>query len=50
MKLSVLHRYKTKLFKLKILKTKIHKSQKNFNYLLFKDIETRLKKNFACNL
>lgn len=44
MKLSILHKRKTKLFKLKILSTKIHKSQKNFDYLLFKDMETRLKK------
>lgn len=44
MKLSTLHRRKNKLFKLKILNTKIHKSQKNFDYLLFKDMETRLKK------
>lgn len=44
MKLSVLHKYKTKLFKLKLLKTKVHKSQKNFDYLILKDMETRLKK------
>lgn len=44
MKLSILQKHKTKLFKLKILNTKIHKSQKNFDYLLFTDMETRLKK------
>ena len=44
MKLAVLHKYKTKLLKLKLLKTKLHKSQKNFDYLLLKDMETRLKK------
>ena len=44
MKITVLHKYKTKLLKLKLLKTKVHKSQKNFDYLLLKDMETRLKK------
>ena len=44
MKLIVLHKYKTKLLKLKLLKTKVHESQKNFDYLLLKNMETRLKK------
>lgn len=44
MKLSILHRHKIKLFKLKILKTKIYKNQKDFDYLLLKDMETRLKR------
>lgn len=44
MKLSILHRHKIKLLKLKILKTKIYEGQKNFDYLLLKDIETRLRR------
>lgn len=44
MKITTLHKYKTKLLKLKLLKTKIYKSQKNFDYLLLKNMETRLKK------
>ena len=44
MKITTLHKYKTKLLKLKLLKTKVYKSQKNFNHLLLKDMETRLKK------
>ena len=44
MKITTLNKYKTKLLKLKLLKTKIYKSQKDFSYLLLKDLETRLKK------
>lgn len=44
MKITFLHKYKTKLLKFKLLKTKVHKNQKNFDYLLIKDLETRLKK------
>lgn len=44
MKLSILHRHKIKLLKLKILRTKIYEGQKNFDYLLLKDIETRLRR------
>ena len=44
MKISKLIQYKTKLLKLKLLTTKIYKNQKNLNYLLLKDAETRLKK------
>lgn len=44
MKITTLNKYKTKLLKFKLLKTKIYKDQKNFNYLLLKNMETRLKK------
>lgn len=44
MKITTLKKYKTKLLKLKLLNTKTHKNQKNFNYLLLKNIENRLKK------
>ena len=44
MKTLNLTKYKTKLLRLKLLKTKIYKNQKNFDYLLLEDIETRLKK------
>lgn len=44
MKITILNKYKTKLLKLKLLKTKVYKSQNTFNYLLLKDMETRLKK------
>ena len=44
MKITTLKKYKTKLLKLKLLKTKIYKNEKNFDYLLLKDIEVRLKK------
>jgi ribosomal protein S2 len=44
MKITTLKKYKTKLLKLKLLKTKIYKDEKNLNYLLLKDMETRLKK------
>lgn len=44
MKIVAIHKYKTKLFKFKLLKTKIHKSKKNFDYLLLKDTEARFKK------
>jgi len=44
MKITTLKNYKTKLLKLKLLKTKTVKFKKNLNYLLLKNIETRLKK------
>ena len=44
MKITTLKKYKTKLLKLKLLKTKTYKSQKNFDYLLLKNMEARLKK------
>lgn len=44
MKIAILNKYKTKLLRLKLLKTKIYKNQKNFDYLLLKNLETRLKK------
>lgn len=44
MKIVPLKKYKTKLLRLKLLKTKAYKSEKNLNYLLLKNIETRLKK------
>lgn len=44
MKISKLTKYKTKLLKLKLLTTKVYKNEKNFNYLLLKDTETKLKK------
>ena len=44
MKVVKLNKHKTKLLKLKLLKTKIYKNQKDLNYLLLKDVETRLKK------
>ena len=39
-----LNKYQVKLLKLKLLKTKMHKNQKNFDYLLLKNMETKLKK------
>jgi ribosomal protein S2 len=44
MKITKLNKHRTKLLKLKLLKTKIYKNQTNFNYMLLKDIEARLKK------
>ena len=44
MKITNLTKYKTKLLKLKLLKTKVHKNKKTFNYVLLKTLETRLKK------
>jgi len=44
MKIRTLDRYKTKLLKLKLIKTKIYKNTKNLNYLILKSMETRLKK------
>ena len=44
MKITTLKKYKTKLLKLKLLKTKTYRNEKNFDYLLLKNIETRLKK------
>jgi ribosomal protein S2 len=44
MKITTLRNYKTKLLKLKLLKTKTFKLEKDLNYLLLKNIETRLKK------
>jgi ribosomal protein S2 len=44
MKITTLKKYKTKLLKLKLLKTKTYKFKKDINYLLLKNIETRLKK------
>lgn len=44
MKITTLNKYKTKLLKLKLLKTKTYKNKKNTNYLLLKNMETRLKK------
>ena len=44
MKIITLTKYKTKLLKLKLLKTKVYRNKKNFNYALLKTIETRLKK------
>ena len=44
MKITTLKKYKTKLLKLKLLKTKTYKNEKSLNYLLLKNMETRLKK------
>ena len=44
MKIITLTKYKNKLLKLKLLKTKVSSNQSDFNYLLLKDVETRLKK------
>jgi hypothetical protein len=44
MKIATTHNYKTKLLRLKLLKTKIYRNQENFDYLLLKEMETRLKK------
>lgn len=44
MKTKILEKCKTKLLKLKLLKTKTYKSEKKINYLLIKHMETRLKK------
>lgn len=44
MKISKLQKYNTKLLRLKLLKTKIYRAEKNFDYLLLKNMETRLKK------
>lgn len=44
MKITTLNKHKTKLLQLKLLKTKVFKERKNVNYLLLKDMETRLKK------
>lgn len=44
MKISTLQKYNTKLLRLKLLKTKIYRTEKNLDYLLLKNIETRLKK------
>ena len=46
MKITTLIKYKTKLLKLKLLKTKVYQNKKNFNYVLLKTMETRLKKAF----
>ena len=45
MKIEKIHKYKTNLLRLKLLKTKIYKNDKTLNYFNFKDIETRLKKS-----
>ena len=44
MKITTLNIHKTKLFRLKLIKTKVYKNEKTFNYLLLKNMETRLKK------
>lgn len=44
MKISTLQKYNTKLLRLKLLKTKIYRTEKNLDYLLLKNMETRLKK------
>lgn len=44
MKVTALTKYKTKLLKLKLLKTKVYKNKKNFNHVLLKTMEARLKK------
>lgn len=44
MKITTLRKHKTKLLKIKLLKTKNYRNEKNFDYLLLKNIETRLKK------
>lgn len=44
MKITTLNKHKTKLFRLKLIKTKVYKTEKNFNYLLLQNMETRLKK------
>ena len=44
MKITKLTKHKIKLLRLKLLKTRIYKNQKNFDYLLLKDLEIRLKK------
>ena len=44
MKITILNKHKTKLLRLKLIKTKVYKNEKNFNYLLLKNMETRLKK------
>lgn len=44
MKITILKKYKTKLLKIKLLKTKAYKTEKNINYLILKNMETRLKK------
>ena len=44
MKIATLNKHKTKLLRLKLIKTKVYKNEKNFNYLLLKNMETRLKK------
>ena len=44
MKITTVKKYKTKLLKLKFLKTRVYKNAKNLDYLLLKNMETRLKK------
>ena len=44
MKIATLRKYKTKLLRLKLLKTKIYKNKKKIDYLYLKNIEVRLKK------
>lgn len=44
MKISKTQKYKAKLLKLELLRTKISIKNKDFNYLHLKDLETRLKK------
>lgn len=44
MKVVNLKKYKTKLLRLKLLKTKIYRNEKKFDYMLLKSMETRLKK------
>ena len=44
MKITTLNKHKIKLFRLRLIKTKIYKNEKNFSYLLLKNMETRLKK------
>jgi len=46
MKLSLLKESKTKFLKIKLLKTKIYKCTKNFNYSHLNSIESKLKKIF----
>lgn len=44
MKIAKITKYRTKLLKFKLLKTKVYQNQINLNYGLLKDSETRLKK------
>ena len=44
MKITTLNKHKTKLLKLKLVKTRVYRSEKNFNYLFLKNFETQLKK------
>ena len=44
MKITNTYKHKTKLLRLELLRTKIYKRDKEFNYLSLKDIEAKLKK------